>query len=131
MLTDPIADMFTRIKNAQMAKKGGPLLPYSKINFEIATLLQKKGFLKEVSKRGRGISRIIHILFGRDEADETKIKKLVRISKPSRRIYAGWRDLLKTRREAGHLLVSTSKGVMDDKEAIKAKLGGEVIGEVW
>jgi len=144
MSTDPISDMFNIIKNGQAVFKETAVVPFSKIKYEIARLLEEKNFIKKAEKKGRRGKRIIEITLKYEIDKETlkyeidketgrpmrpAILKLKRISKPGKRIYRKDGELKST--PYNLLIVSTSKGIMTDKEAKKKKLGGEVIAEVW
>jgi len=135
MSTDPISDMFNIIKNGQAVFKETVVVPFSKIKYEIARLLEEKNFIKKAEKKGRRGKRIIEITLKYEIDKETgrpvkpAILKLKRISKPGKRIYRKAGELKST--PYNLLIVSTSKGIMTDKEAKKKKLGGEIIAEVW
>lgn len=128
---DPIADMFSAIKNAQAAKKNVVVVPHSKIKMEIAKLLQKGNYLKDAVRRGKKARRYIELsLLYRNNTPA--ISELKRISKSSRRIYASYKNLrpfLKSRRAI--LILSTPKGVLSDRSALREKAGGEVIGIIY
>lgn len=126
-MTDPITDMLNRIRNAQAVSKQTVSIPFSKIKYEIADILEKKGFIKEVDKRGRKEKRFIKIILNQDY----KIGGLKRISKPGQRVYISAKDIRPVRNNYGITIISTSKGLMDNKEAKKNKLGGEVVCEIW
>ena len=130
-MTDPIADMFSRIKNAQMAKLQVVLVPHSKIKMEIARLLQNRGFVKEVIRRGKKNRRMIELALYYDASKKGKITDLKRISKPSRRLYRSYKDIRLSKKGYGCYIVSTSKGIMDGTQARKLKVGGEILGEVY
>lgn len=127
---DPISDMFTRIRNSLMAKKEFVIVPYSKFRLEIAKFLQRHGFIKEIKKRGKKTKKIIKLIFFAEE-EKQKIHSLSKVSKPSKRIYAGYRNLKPYRSGAGMYILSTPKGIISDKEAKKLKVGGEVIGKIY
>ena len=126
---DSIADMFSRIRNALLAKKESVSVPASRIKLEIARFLQKKGFIEEIKKRGKKTKKIIKLVFFSNAASP-KISDITQISKPSRRVYAGYREL-KSHSRRGTYIISTPKGIMDGKEARKLKLGGEIIGVIY
>lgn len=123
--------MLTAIRNGYAADKESVFVPYSKLNMEIAKLLQKEGFVKNVAKKGRKFKKILDIslLYKNGKATINQIK---RVSKPSRRVYASFRETFPTRKSSrGIKILTTSKGIMADKEARKEKVGGEIIAEVW
>lgn len=127
---DPIADMLTSIKNAQAVGYGTVSIPFSNIKYEIAKILEREGFIEKVEKKGRGIKRVIEISFKHKDGKPI-ILGLKRISKPGQRIYLPYKKIKRVKGGYGIVIVSTSKGLMTDKEARKQKLGGEIICEVW
>jgi len=144
MHTDPIADMLTRIRNAQAVAKPEVILPFSKLKMNIATKLVECGYLKNVelleAKKvvtGKKIVRNLASRFNQIriellyEDGQPKISSLLRVSKPSRRIYAKKDNLPVVLNNLGIALISTSRGLMTNKEAKKENLGGEVICEVY
>ncbi|MEK7173556.1 MAG: 30S ribosomal protein S8, partial [Patescibacteria group bacterium] len=131
-MTDPIADMLTRIRNAQMSGKRSVLVPYSGFKNELARVLKEAGFVLDTAKRGRRNNRMLDIVLMYDEKGSGRIRGLRMVSKQSRRSYAGFQDLRDSRRGVGGMcVVSTSRGVMSSVEARKARIGGEVVCEVW
>jgi len=130
MFTDPIADMLTRIRNAQAAKKSDLVLPYSKFKRHLAELLLKEGFIgsvEEVSDK----HKMLKINLKYSASGEAVIGGIKRVSKPGQRIYLAADKLPRTNSGFGLTVVSTSRGLMTDKEARKAKVGGEVVCQVW
>jgi len=126
---DPISDMFIRIKNAQRADQESVQIPYSKFKHEIVKALERSGFIGKVERKGKRLRRVLNLklLY---ENDMPKIRDVRLISVPSRRLYTGFRTLRSSRR-GGIILVSTPKGVMTDREAKKAKVGGQLLAEIW
>ncbi len=131
MMTDPIADMLTRIKNALMARKKTVIVPASKIKLEIARILKEEGYIEDYQYIDEKPQGKIEIVLKYDENKRPVIAGLKRVSKPGRRIYMGYRDLPKVLDGLGIAIVSTSQGIMTDYEARKRKIGGEVICEIW
>jgi small subunit ribosomal protein S8 len=128
--TDPIADMLTRIRNTAPLKKEKVVVPFSKIKFEIAKILEQEGYVKKVEKEeGKFPSISIELKYTPDK--ESIIKSLIRISKPGRRVYSEYHQLPKVLNGLGMAIVSTSAGLMTAKEAKKRKMGGEVICEIY
>jgi len=128
-MTDPISDMLTRIRNASAVKKPEVRVPYSKLKLAIAKILNAEGYLASFEKlsAGHGELRLeLKYVDGR-----SNIHNLRRVSKPGRRAYAGHSDLPKVLSDRGIAIVSTSQGVMTNKEARKRKLGGEVLCEIF
>ena len=127
MTSDPIADMLTRIRNANTAKHDTVDVPGSKMKVSIAEILKKEGYIKDFD----GI-KMIHITlkYGANK-NEKIITGIKRISKPGLRVYAGKDELPKVLGGLGIAIISTNKGVMTDKEARKENVGGEVLAFVW
>jgi small subunit ribosomal protein S8 len=127
---DTIGDFLTKIRNAQATFKESVEVPYSKMKFEIAKILKKENFIEEVIKKRAGGKTIIKIILKYNEK-RPAISGLKRISKPSRRIYCSYKELRPVKQGSGISIISTSKGVMTNKEARRKKLGGELICEVF
>ena len=132
MTSDPIADMLTRIRNANTAKHDTVDVPASKMKISIAEILVKEGYIKKYDMIDVDGIQMIHITL-KYVADKKEkiITGLKRISKPGLRVYAGKDELPKVLGGLGIAIVSTNKGVMTDKEARKANVGGEVLAFVW
>ena len=135
-MTDPITDMLNQIRNAQAVQKAEVSLPFSNFKNEIAMILSKEGFLGEVKKvaKGKGKTLKIVLKYLPAQAGENGIPAIEgskRVSKPGQRIYVGVHDIKKVRGGFGVAIISTPKGLMTGMEAKKAKLGGEVLLEVW
>jgi small subunit ribosomal protein S8 len=136
-MTDPIVDMLNRIRNAQAVQKKTVTVPFSNIKFELAKILENNGYIEKVEKRKKGENRTIEIVLKylpeKDEKRQLKpaISGLKRVSKLGQRIYVKSRDLKPVLGGYGISIISTSKGLMTEKEAKKKKLGGEVIAEIW
>ena len=132
MTSDPIADMLTRIRNANTAKHDTVDVPSSKMKVSIAEILLKEGYIRKFDMIDVDGIKMIHITlkYGADKNDKI-ITGLKRISKPGLRVYAGKDDLQRVLGGLGIAIVSTNKGVMTDKEARKENVGGEVLAFVW
>ena len=132
MTSDPIADMLTRIRNANTAKHDTVDVPSSKMKISIAEILLKEGYIKKYDMVDVDGIKMIHITlkYGADKNDKI-ITGLKRISKPGLRVYAGKDELPQVLGGLGIAIVSTNKGVMTDKEARKENVGGEVLAFVW
>ncbi|MCM3399655.1 30S ribosomal protein S8 [Oceanobacillus profundus] len=131
VMTDPIADMLTRIRNANMVKHEKLELPASKMKKEIADILKREGFVKDyefVEDNKQGVLRIF-LKYGVNE--ERVITGIKRISKPGLRVYAKSTEVPRVLNGLGIAIVSTSKGVLSDKEARSQAVGGEVLAYVW
>ncbi len=129
-MTDPIADMLTRIRNAQAVKKAEVILPYSKLKYNLAQILVKENYLKNCEKVDAQGKQSLSLELSYD-AQGPVIKSLTRISKPGRRVYANHKELPYVLNNLGIAVVSTSKGLMTNKEARQKKMGGEVICEIY
>ena len=126
VMTDPIADFLTRIKNALKVKKKKFEAPYSKMKLAIAKILKEKELIENIKLKDKNL--IIYLKY--DELGEPLIEDIKRISKPGRRVYMGYREFKPVRGGFGFRIVSTSRGIMTDIEAKRRKLGGEVICEI-
>lgn len=131
MMTDPIADMLTRIRNGAQARKASVEIPGSRLKAQIADLLKKEGFIRdyEVKQDGVRSTLIVHLKY--TPRGESVIQHLERVSKPGRRIYAPVEELRPIKRGLGTAIVSTSQGLLPDRECRKRRIGGEVICIVW
>ena len=125
-MTDPIADMLTRIRNAQKARKEFVVLPASRLKLSIANVLKQEGYVDSVEAEGEGISRSIKIGL-RYHRSAPVIEKIQRVSRPGLRIYKSVSDLPKVQGGLGIAIISTSGGVMTDREARAQGRGGEVL----
>ena len=130
-MTDPIADMLTRIRNAQAVKKETVIFPYSKIKWEILNVLSKNGYIKGLDKTNKKNKKFVEIILKYDEEETPKISELKRVSKPSRRVYVHAKDIWFFKKGLGIKILSTPKGILSDKEAKKLNVGGEVLLEIW
>ena len=130
-ITDPIADMLTRIRNANNAKHDTVDVPASNMKKAIAQILLDEGYIKNFQLIDDGTQGVIRITLKYGAGKEKVISGLRRVSKPGLRVYAGADELPKVLRGLGIAIVSTSKGVMTDKAARKAHVGGEVLAFVW
>jgi small subunit ribosomal protein S8 len=130
-MTDPISDMLTRIRNASSAMHEEVLIPTSKIKENIARILLEEGFVDGFEVVQENGHPAIKIRLRYSDERERAISGIRRISKPGRRVYRGARELPRVLGGLGIAIVSTSQGVMTDKEARRAKVGGEVLAYVW
>ena len=129
--TDPIADMLTRIRNANSAKHKTVDVPASKMKTAIAEILFKEGYIKSFELISNENQGIIRITLKYDEKGARFIDGIKRISKPGLRVYAGKEELPKVLNGLGIAIISTSKGLKTDKEAREAGMGGEVLAYIW
>ncbi len=131
-MNDPIADMLTRIRNANMAKHDTVDIPVSKMKIAIANILVDEGYVAKYELVGEGVQQMIRVTlkYGKDK-NEKIISGIKRISKPGLRVYAGSEDMPKVLGGLGIAIVSTNQGVITDKQARKLGVGGEVLAFVW
>lgn len=131
LVNDPIADMLTRIRNALIARHETVTIPASNMKKSIAQILLDEGYVKSVDYIDDGLQGQIKIVLKYAQGKESVIKGLKRISKPGLRVYAKNEEIPKVLGGLGIAIISTSKGVMADKEARKAGVGGEVLAYIW
>lgn len=131
MMTDPIADMLTRIRNAVSVEREDVEMPISKVKAGVADVLKREGFIWDWSaEEGEPVGKLqIALKYG--PSGEKVIRHIKRISKPGCRVYSSARDLRPVLNGLGISILSTSKGVMSDREARQQKVGGEVLCEIW
>ncbi len=130
-MTDPIADMLTRIRNAGHAKFEKVDIPASRLKIGLARILKEEGYIKNYKVIKDNRQGILRVYLRYDERQTPIIQGLKRISKPGRRVYAGIEDLPRVRAGLGVAVISTSKGVVTDRQARKLMVGGEVMCEIW
>ena len=130
-MTDPIADMLTRIRNANTVKRETVNVPASKLKIELAKLLKAEGFIADYEVKEEGKFKVITITLKYDAAGKTVITKLERISKPGLRHYSKAKNLQKVLGGMGVAIVSTPKGLLTDRKARKENVGGEVLCYVY
>ncbi len=133
MMTDPISDMLARLRNAAMARHDVARIPSSKIKRSIAELLQKEGYVSSVSEEEWGPQKrkTITVRLKYDGNHTVAFEGLRRISKPGRRVYVGHNKIPRVLNGLGVSIISTSQGLMTDREARTKKVGGELLCEVW
>ena len=130
-ITDPIADLLTRIRNANTAKHDTVDIPASNMKKAIVEILLQEGYIKNFQIINDGLQGIIRVTLKYNAGKEKVISGLRRVSKPGLRVYAGTEDMPKVLRGLGIAIISTSRGVMTDKKARKEHVGGEVLAFVW
>ncbi len=130
MVNDPISDMLTRIRNAQAVLHQTVSIPFSKLKMNLAEILEKEGLIGKVSTQGRKTNKTIEISL-KYVKDQPAINNIRRISKPGRRVYIKKDEIRPIRQGFGMTVISTSNGLMTNKEARKKGLGGEVLCEIW
>ena len=131
MVTDPIADMLTRIRNANQMRYKEVEVPASKLKLEIARILKEEGFIADYKVKKNEVQSIIVLYLKYSDKKERVITGLKRISKPGLRVYAKAEEVPRVLNGLGIAIISTSKGVMTDKEARRQNLGGEVLAYIW
>lgn len=130
-MTDPIADMLTRIRNAIAAKHSRVDIPGSKLKLEIARILKEEGYINNYVTKGEGIKTMIRIFLRYDAKGTSSITHLSRVSRPGRRVYVGAGDIPRVLGGYGINIVSTSRGLMSGKKARQENVGGEILAQVY
>jgi len=130
-MTDPIADMLTRIRNASMARKDEVVLPASRMKEHIAEILAQEGYVQSAAADGEGKNRAITIRLKYGSKREPSITGIKRVSRPGRRVYAPHQEIPRVLGGLGIAILSTSQGVITDRQAKKQRVGGEVLAYVW
>jgi small subunit ribosomal protein S8 len=131
-VSDPIADMLTRIRNAMMVRKSSVVIPYSKMKLEILAILKNKGFITDYKEIKVGIFKDIEVSLKYEVDGRTPVvTEIFRVSKPGRRVYTKKDEIPRVLQGKGLVVVSTSKGIMSGDEAKKKGLGGEVLLKAW
>ncbi|MEN6465369.1 MAG: 30S ribosomal protein S8 [Syntrophaceae bacterium] len=130
-MTDPIADMLTRIRNANQAKMKSVDVLLSKVNFNIAKVLKKTGYISGFNVKRENNKGLLRVYLKFTDAKEGVISGIERVSKPGRRIYVGTDKVPKVLNGYGVAILSTSKGIVTDKEAREMHSGGEILCKVW
>jgi small subunit ribosomal protein S8 len=130
-MTDPIADMLTRIRNAVRARHPRVDIPFSGMKLEIARILKAEGYIADVSVVERGAFRDLRVALRYDGEGNSLIAGLALVSKPGRRVYTGYREIPPVMGGLGLAIVSTPRGLMSGRDAKRARVGGEVVCGVW
>src|SRR5436305_12783 len=130
-MTDPIADMLTRIRNAIAAKHSRVDIPASKLKLEIARILKEEGYINNFVVKGEGVKKIVRIFLRYDSRGTSSITYLARVSRPGRRVYVGSHQIPRVLGGYGVNIVSTSRGLMSGKTARRENVGGEFLAEVY
>ena len=128
--SDPVADLITRIRNAIAVGKTEIRVPTSKLKFAVAEKLQKINYIEKAELEKAEPREILHIVIN-NEGENARINAITKVSKPGRRVYASVEEIPRVKSGRGTVLISTSKGIMTGQEALKNKLGGEVLVKVW
>jgi small subunit ribosomal protein S8 len=130
-VSDPVADLLTRIRNANLAYKDELIAPASKLNDAVLKILDQEGYIEGFAREGEGVHQAFRISLKYGARRRRAITGLRRISKPGRRIYRGRDELPRVQGGLGVAIISTSRGVMTDKDAARKGIGGEVLAYVW
>lgn len=130
-MTDPIADMFTRIRNAASARHENVKVPASKVKRAVADVLQAEGFIRSYSDEADGPRSYINLSIMYDQDHKAVLGGIRRVSRPGLRVYVGKGEIPRVYGGLGIAIMSTSRGVMSGREAWRRKIGGEVLGYVW
>ena len=130
-MSDPIADMLTRVRNASKAKFNSVDIPGSKMKFELAKLLKDEGYIRNYKFIKDNKQGVLRVYLKYNEKQENSILRIDRVSKPSKRVYVKGKDIKPVYNGLGIAVLSTSKGIMTDKHARENNIGGEIICNVW
>jgi small subunit ribosomal protein S8 len=135
-MTDPVADMINRIRNAQAVFSPSVLVPFSNFKYQIAKVLEKEGYVKKTEKKGRKFDKVIKIdlKYLKDPSSAKPapfINGLKKTSKPGQRIYASANEMKTTKGRLSQIIVTTPQGIVTGREARKKNIGGEIILEIW
>jgi small subunit ribosomal protein S8 len=130
-MTDPIADFLTRIRNALMAKHETTVIPASKLKWQLAEILKTEGYIADAHMEGEGRHKVIRLHLKYTAGEVSTIQSLQRISKPGRRVYVTADQLPRVLNGLGMAVVSTSRGIMSDRECRHLNVGGEMMCQVW
>jgi small subunit ribosomal protein S8 len=131
MVTDPVSDMIIQLKNAQMAGRSLATVSFSNFKLAIAELLKQEGYLKSITKKGKKVKKFLELELANKGTGAKIITDVKRMSKPSRRMYCGAKEVKSVRQGYGMAVYSTPKGVMTDKAARAAKVGGEILFQLY
>jgi small subunit ribosomal protein S8 len=129
-MNDPISDMLTRIRNANRNSADEVRIPYSKLKHELANVLRREGYVNEVRIEGDGVQKALALILRYGPDGETVIHSLDRVSRPGRRVYTSATEIPRVRGGMGICILSTSRGVLSDRECRKQQVGGEVLCKV-
>ena len=130
-VSDPVADMLTKIRNANREKFDRVDVPTSKLKLEVVKILKNEGYIKNFKKIAQDANTVIRVFLKYDNTMEPVIHGIQKISKPGRRIYSGYKRLPRVLNGYGTLIISTSNGVTTGRKAAEKKVGGELICSVW
>jgi len=129
-MTDPISNMIIQLKNAGMAGIPSTTVPFSNLKFEIASLLQKEGYVASVEKKGKTVKKNLELGVAYNDK-KPRISDVKRVSKPSRRVYLGVKDIRPVLQGHGIMVLSTPKGILTEKQARREHVGGEILFKIY
>ncbi|MCC7508656.1 MAG: 30S ribosomal protein S8 [Planctomycetes bacterium] len=129
-MNDPISDMLTRIRNANRNNAEVVSIPYSKMKHELANVLRREGYVNEVKTDGDGATKVLSLQLRYGPDGETVLHRIDRVSRPGRRVYTSATEIPRVRGGMGICIISTSRGVLSDRECRKQKVGGELLCKV-
>ncbi len=130
-VSDPIADMLTKVRNASMARHEKVDISTSKLKLEIVKILKTEGYIKNFKKIQADGSNVIRVFLKYDDANEPVLHGIEKVSRPGRRVYSGYKELPRVHNGYGTIIVSTSGGVTTGRKAVEKQMGGELICTVW
>jgi small subunit ribosomal protein S8 len=130
-MTDPIADMLTRLRNASQAKHATCEIPYSNVKLALTKILEQEGYIAGFEVRENGLRKTLNVRLKYDAERRPVVSGLRRVSRPGLRVYAGMHDIPRILGGVGTVVVSTNRGIMTGREARRRHLGGELIAEIW
>lgn len=131
MVNDPVADFINRLVNAGAVKHSVVSIPFSNLKLAIAEKLKEAGYVELTEKKGKKVKKTLDVTLKYDASGSHRINGVKRISKPGRRLYRAVHEIVPVRYGKGALILSTPKGILTDKEARKANVGGEAMFEIW
>lgn len=130
-ITDPIADMLTRVRNASQAGHATVEMPFSKMKLAVAKIMEQEGYISGFDVKDEGLRKTLSLHLKYDHQRRPVVQGIRRVSRPGLRVYAGMHDLPRVRGGMGTVVVSTNRGIMTGSEARRRHLGGELIAEIW
>ncbi len=131
MLQDPIADFLTRVRNGGRARLSRVPVRESRLTREIARVLKERGFIRDFSSDGDPAKPVLTVELRYDGDNRHIIERIERVSRPSRRVYVGWKEVPRVRNGTGIAILSTNRGILTDDQARDAHVGGEVLARIW
>lgn len=130
-MRDYISELIIKIKNGSQAGLDSVNVPYSNMIMSIAEVLEKEGYIQTPVKKGKKVNKVIEIPLVYDDKKRPKVSGVERVSKFSKRLYGGYKDLKPIKSGYGRMIITTPKGIMTDQQAKKSKLGGEILFKIW